>query len=179
MVLSDFVKRIGEKILNQAIRESLKKIFPRKRNKSDKQEQPPQQRDAEPLKSHPWRLCPIGQHWVQTHPLTVPARGLIQITESTRKILQNQKGELKDHHIEMTAEESREPEVSIGAGVRWLHHKKKLAQSRLRGEITWEEAVAEYKGILSDLGKDPKSDEIMVKLSKYHKKLKDLRQQKK
>jgi hypothetical protein len=38
------------------------------------------------------------------------ARGLIQITESTRKILQNIKGELKNHHIELTIDESREPE---------------------------------------------------------------------
>ncbi len=23
-------------------------------------------------KSHPWRLCPVGEHWVVTHPLRVP-----------------------------------------------------------------------------------------------------------
>ena len=30
-----------------------------------------------------------------------PARGLIQITESTRKILQDLNGEIKNHHIEL------------------------------------------------------------------------------
>ena len=27
---------------------------------------------AEKLKAHAWRLCPVGEHWVTTHPLRVP-----------------------------------------------------------------------------------------------------------
>lgn len=104
-----------------------------------------------------------------------PARGLIQITEQTRRILQDPKGELKDYLIEMTVEESRDPEVNIAAGTRWLYHKKQLANRRLKREATWEEAVAEYKGILPVLGKNPKSDRIMQALRDYLKHLKEKR----
>ncbi len=104
-----------------------------------------------------------------------PARGLIQITEQTRKILQNPKGEVKDHLIEMTIEESRDPEVNIAAGTRWFFHKKYLAKRRLKREATWEEAVAEYKGILPYLGRNQKSDEIMQTLRDYYKRLKEKR----
>jgi len=107
-----------------------------------------------------------------------PARGLIQITEQTRKILQNPKGELKDHLIEMTIEESRDPEVNIAAGTRWLYHKKHLATLRLKREATWEEAVAEYKGILPQLGRNHKSDEIMERLRDYYRRLKEKREPK-
>ncbi len=103
------------------------------------------------------------------------ARGLIQVTENTRKILQDQKGELRDHHIELSVEESREPTTNIAAGIRWLHHKKKLAERRLKREITWEDAAAEYKGIYSQLGKNKKADEIMKDLRGFHKRLKDQR----
>ncbi|MES2768879.1 MAG: transglycosylase SLT domain-containing protein [Bdellovibrionota bacterium] len=289
MSFSDDLKKVGRTIFNQFIKETLKKIFS---PKPDKSEGKKEENSKEPNfpKSHPWRMCPIGQHWVRTHPLTIPpsdkgpkrtttrhghcrinsgrsefytadelreiakqhfdkliqdsytmpvpdslsfpngnaydeliggwtkfwnetlkpknpltpdfvkaliatessfrvppdvkskdgsARGLIQITENTRKILQDPKGELRNHLIEMTIEESREPVINIGGGIRWLHHKKYLAEHRLKREITWEEGAAEYKGILQALGKDKKSDEIMTKLRGYHKRLKDQRAQKK
>jgi hypothetical protein len=31
---------------------------------------PPEPNDEN--KSHPWRVCPIGEHWVRTHPMKVP-----------------------------------------------------------------------------------------------------------
>ena len=96
------------------------------------------------------------------------ARGLIQITENTRKILQNLKGELKNHHIELTTEESREPNPNIAAGIRWLHHKKYLLEKRLKRKASWEEAIYEYKGIYKDIGKDEKTDRIIKKLKKYN-----------
>lgn len=49
------------------------------------------------------------------------ARGLIQVTESTRKILQNHKGELKNHHIELTVDESRDLVTNVAPRIRWLH----------------------------------------------------------
>lgn len=103
------------------------------------------------------------------------ARGLIQLTENTRKILQNQKGELQNHFIALSVEESREPTTNVAAGIRWLHHKKKLAEHRLKREITWEEASAEYKGILSQIGKNETADGIMKKLREYHERLRSQR----
>ena len=100
-----------------------------------------------------------------------PARGLIQITEPTRKILQNPKGELRDHLISLTPEESRETEPNIAAGIRWLYHKRELLKHRLKRKVSWEEAGAEYKGIFSDIGKDKKTDDIMLKMNERHNKL--------
>lgn len=103
------------------------------------------------------------------------ARGPIQVTEGTRKILQNPKGELRNHLIQLTAEESREPITNIAAGIRWLHHKKFLAEDRLKRKITWEEAGAEYKGIFNQIGKDSKTDRIMKDLRDFHQRLKNHR----
>lgn len=103
------------------------------------------------------------------------ARGLIQITESARQFLGDEKGELKDHLIQISIEESRDPEINLAAGIRWLHHKKKLARHRLKREASWEEAVAEYKGILSQLGENKKADKIMEKLLSFHSRLKQHR----
>jgi len=105
-------------------------------------------------------------------------RGLIQVTEGTRKILQNLKGELKDHHIELTVNECRESVTNVAAGIRWLHYKKKFRERREKRKISWEEAIAEYKGISTQLGKVRKSDDIMVKIRKNYDRLKDLRDKK-
>ncbi|HRO66184.1 MAG TPA: transglycosylase SLT domain-containing protein [Pseudobdellovibrionaceae bacterium] len=276
-------------VLKRVLKKAFDLIFSPKRSETkEEKKSPPKTSDEAAGKSHPWRLCPIGQHWVRAHPLTVPAsetrpervttrrghcrvnksktefymaeelteiaeryfgelasdpqmmptpdtlgfpngneydlliagwtkfwneilepkdpltpdfvkaliatessfllprdqhsrdgaaRGLIQVTENTRKILQNLKGELQDHHIELTPEESREPTTNIAAGIRWLHHKKRLAERRLKRPITWEEAGAEYKGIFPQLGKVKKSDQIMKDLRKLHKRLKDQRKQ--
>lgn len=89
------------------------------------------------------------------------ARGLIQITEKTRKILQNAHGELGDHLIILTVEESREIEPNIAAGVRWLYHKRFLLEHRIKRKASWEEAAAEYKGIFTQIGKNQRADRIM------------------
>jgi len=108
-----------------------------------------------------------------------PTRGLIQITEQTRKILQNPKGELRDHLIELTEEESREIEPNIAAGIRWLYHKRDLLEHRIKRKSTWEEAGAEYKGIFSDIGKDEKTDVIMKSMRERSERLKVQRDRKK
>ncbi len=46
-----------------------------------------------------------------------------------------------------------------------------LAGHRLKREATWMEAIAEYKGILNQLGKVEKSDKIMKTLKEYHERL--------
>jgi len=75
------------------------------------------------------------------------ARGLMQITNKTRKILANEKGELKNHYLTATREELNEPSVNICAGIRWLFRKREIASERLKRIASWEEAVFEFKGI--------------------------------
>ena len=99
------------------------------------------------------------------------ARGLIQVTEQTRKILTDQDGELKDFLITLSKKEFYDPNLNLAAGIRWLFHKQYLASHRLKCEATWMEAIAEYKGILSQLGKVKRSDEIMQKLKERYKRL--------
>ncbi len=218
------------------------------------------QDDEDSLKVHPWRLCPVGFHWVKTHPLRIPkskknphgsittryahcahnpsgkdqlypdeiheiakerfgdlkdrpcplplgfengskfdvliagwvqywnsvlkpsepltpnlvkaliasessfretslsrskssnrARGLMQITNSTRKIMGDEKGELKDHYLTLTQDDLKDPNLNICAGVRWLFHKRDLASRRLKRNATWVESAEEYKGDLEGI----------------------------
>jgi hypothetical protein len=74
------------------------------------------------------------------------ARGLMQITNDTRKILGDEKGELKDHYLTLTREDLNDPSNNICAGIRWLFRKHVIASSLLKRTATWEEAVAEFKG---------------------------------
>lgn len=107
------------------------------------------------------------------------ARGPIQITEGTRKILQNLKGELKNHYIKLKVEESRDLVTNIAAGIRWLHHKKFLLKHRIKRDATWEEAVAEYKGLTDQLKRNPDNStaaRIMTDLKSYYQKLNCKRQ---
>jgi hypothetical protein len=71
----------------------------------------------------------------------------MQITNKTRKILANEKGELKNHYLTATREELNEPSVNICAGIRWLFRKREIASERLKRIASWEEAVFEFKGI--------------------------------
>ena len=74
------------------------------------------------------------------------ARGLMQITNDTRKILGDEKGELKDHYLTLTREDLNNPSNNICAGIRWLFRKRAIASSLLKRTATWEESVAEFKG---------------------------------
>jgi len=78
---------------------------------------------------------------------TNSARGLSQITNNTRKILSDEKGELKDHYITTTKKDLNDPNISICAGIRWLFRKKDIATAKLKRNASWEEAVYEYKGL--------------------------------
>lgn len=104
-----------------------------------------------------------------------PARGLIQITESSRKILQNLKGELRNHHIELSVEESRDPVANIGAGIRWLHYKRLYAKRILKREATWEDAVIFYKGLHGQVGKVKVANRIIADIRKYYSRLQKIR----
>lgn len=93
------------------------------------------------------------------------AHGLIQITEQTRKILKNQKGELKDFLIDASNEDLLDPDVNLATGIRWLFHKKALAERRLKRSVTWDETISEYKGITGQ--EHERALLIMAKLRKY------------
>jgi len=107
------------------------------------------------------------------------ARGLIQLTERSRKILANQKGELKDFLITVPKDEIKDPNVNIFAGIRWLFHKKNLASHHLKREATWIEAIAEYKGIRTQLGKIEKAGRIMRDIDEKYRRLKGKEESKK
>jgi hypothetical protein len=103
------------------------------------------------------------------------ARGLMQLTDATRKILLDEEGELKEHYINVSDDDAYNPNLNIGAGIRWLHRKRELASRRLRREATWEEAALEYKDVL----RSPRSShekkkfpEIRKELNKFYERLK-------
>ncbi len=74
------------------------------------------------------------------------AKGLIQITEETYRILKDSKGEIKDHYVELEDHELWEPNKNICAAVRWLFRKRDKAEGRLERKPSWEEVLIEYKG---------------------------------
>jgi uncharacterized protein with HEPN domain len=80
------------------------------------------------------------------------ARGPMQITDETRKILGDEKGELKDHFVTLTASDVRRPEFAIPAAIRWLFYKRERASRYLGREASWDEAVAHYKAYLKKSG---------------------------
>lgn len=98
------------------------------------------------------------------------ARGLMQITNDTRKILGNEKGELKDHFLTLTREDLDNPTNNISAGIRWLFRKQAIASSRLKRNATWEEAVAEFKG--TRVSTEARKSTLMDRFNKILEKLK-------
>lgn len=98
------------------------------------------------------------------------ARGPFQITDATRKILANEKGEIKEHYLTLTAKDVKDPVISAAACVRWLFQKKKLASSYLKREATWEEAVADYKSYLRRKGPRKGMETFNILLAKLRNK---------
>ncbi len=74
------------------------------------------------------------------------ATGLMQVTDATRRILSDEKGEIKDHLINIDEKELTNPNINIAAGVRWLFRKKEIASQKLKREATWPETILLYKG---------------------------------
>ena len=83
------------------------------------------------------------------------ARGLMQITDWTIEILQDEKGELKNHLVNLTQKNAYNPNYNIASGIRWLFRKQRTASAKLGRDATWFEAALDYKGYLS-LKKNPK-----------------------
>ncbi len=88
------------------------------------------------------------------------ACGLMQLTNGTLKIMRSHKGELKDHFITLSDDEIFDPPANICAGVRWLFRKKITAAARLKHPATWEQAIAEYKGILKGIIENKNPDPL-------------------
>lgn len=82
-----------------------------------------------------------------------PAKGLMQITKATHKIITNSRGELKDVCFDTDEKENYDPNISVSMGIRWLFRKKELLKSRIKREPTWEETIWEYKGVYNDESK--------------------------
>lgn len=101
------------------------------------------------------------------------AHGLIQLTDQAIKALGDPKGELLNHLVKISTEDTSDPNLSIGAGIRWLFRKRDLASRRLKRQATWREGIAEYKAYLRDIasGKDPNPPQ-MEKLDDIYKRLK-------
>lgn len=87
------------------------------------------------------------------------ARGLIQITNGTRKILADERGEIKDHYVTLTRDELFDPDLNLCAGIRWLFYKRDFASRRLKRQATWIEAVYDYKG--ASLATKKRAEELM------------------
>lgn len=75
------------------------------------------------------------------------ARGLMQITDGTRKILQDEEGELKNHLITLTDVDAYDPNLNIAAGIRWFFHKRERASAKLKRDATWMEGAFEFKSV--------------------------------
>lgn len=85
-----------------------------------------------------------------------PARGLMQLTDETLRILHGHEVELRDHFIYLSHFAVMVPTANICAGTRWLFQKKEGAKARYAKIdpdhiVTWDDAVAEYKGVLSGI----------------------------
>ena len=101
------------------------------------------------------------------------ARGLTQITNGTRIALGDEKGELKDHFVIVTRNDLNDSNVNICAGIRWLFQKRALASGKLGRPANWEEAVAEYKGVLKDwVAGKKRAKDLMKRFDDYLKELK-------
>lgn len=72
-----FMSKTFEKFFNSIFFKTLDHVFKKFLRKKN---EPPASSDSSQnetgtaeVKSHPWRLCPVGKHWVNSLPLTIPS----------------------------------------------------------------------------------------------------------
>jgi hypothetical protein len=100
------------------------------------------------------------------------ARGLMQVTNATRKLLDDE-NELTDHYLTVTKGDLSDPAVNICVGIRWLFRKRQIASVvRLKRQATWLEAAEEYKGDLEGLRKGNKK--VQKDVAPFQKYLKEV-----
>ena len=96
------------------------------------------------------------------------ARGLVQLTEQTLRILKDKKGEIKDHYVILKKDELLDPSKNICAAIRWMFRKREILNRRLGRSPTWIETLAEYKGLGAQLKKNgDKATKIMSDFNKF------------
>lgn len=71
-------------------------------------------------------------------------RGLMQVTNESRRWLSGEGTELKDHFVHVDLDDMTDPNLNIACGIRWLFRKKEIVDSRKK-ESTWVDAVMAYK----------------------------------
>ena len=103
------------------------------------------------------------------------ARGLMQILNISRKVLDGYKNDIKDHLISATKADLNSPNINICAGIRWLFEKKRLASHNLKKNASWEEAIWEYKS-LKLLKTAEGKEKIKGIFMKYYKELQQCKQ---
>jgi hypothetical protein len=94
------------------------------------------------------------------------AIGLMQIMPETVSYLGTRSKDIKNHFIEMSLEDAKDPSVAIAAATRWLFRNK----GKKKG-ATWMDALEEYKGITNQKGITPEN--IRLKLNEFYKKLQE------
>lgn len=72
------------------------------------------------------------------------ARGLMQVTNESRKMLSNEIHDMADHFVHVDLEDMTDPNLNIAAGTRWLFRKKQIADAE-GNENGWLGAVMKYK----------------------------------
>ena len=77
-------------------------------------------------------------------PDKLKARGLLQVTDSSRIMLDGGVAELSDHFVHVGLKEMTDPVLNIAAGTRWLFRKKQIADSE-GNKKGWIGAVMKYK----------------------------------
>jgi predicted nucleotidyltransferase len=98
------------------------------------------------------------------------ARGLMQVLNSTRMILADEAGEIRDHLVNASRDDLNDPSTNICAGIRWLFHKRHLTTHRLGRPATWIEAVADYKGLTK--GNSARNKELLDRFLRRYEELK-------
>jgi len=95
------------------------------------------------------------------------ARGLMQVTDWTVEILEDEKGELRDYLINVNQKDMTDPNLNIAAGIRWLFRKQETASAKLKKPADWIWAAADYKSYIPEFRKNPKHKQ-MNKLIKIY-----------
>jgi hypothetical protein len=93
------------------------------------------------------------------------AYGLMQVLGISFKIMQDEKGEIKDHYLNLTSKDYKDPSMNIAAGVRWFIHKY-LLHKKNHPKADWIDAIAKYK-------KYPRKHQKIVELENFYNRLKD------
>ena len=76
------------------------------------------------------------------------ARGLMQVTNQSRKLLAGAGSDLKDHFVHVDLDDMTDPNLNIACGIRWLFRKKEIVDSRNK-TATWIDGVMAYKSYSS------------------------------